>query len=182
MSRIRLTRNGRPYTIDLSGVIEGTPVPDIYLMHGDHVEVPSAGCNQEALMRPSQVTPATIRIFISNASVPVTGNPEQFTSTVPYGTRVLTAAVSGNCVGGAHVTNANRRIVHIARDPITGKAVVKEIHVTDMLERPNDFATNPYLMPNDAIACYDSAVTNMREAVRTIDEILSAVGLAIALF
>lgn len=182
MSRIRLYRNGRAYTIDLSGVIEGTPVPDIVLMHGDHVEVPSTECNQEALMRPSQVTPASIRIFLSNVSVPVTGNPEQFTSTVPYGTRLLTAAVSANCVGGAHLTNASRRIVHIARDPISGKATVKEIHVTDMLARPNDFAANPYLMPNDAVACYDSAMTNLREAVRVIDEILSAVGLAVVLF
>lgn len=182
MSQIKLHRSGRAYTIDLSGVIEGTAVPDIVLMHGDHVEVPSTGCNQEALMRPSQVTPASIRIFLSNVSVPVTGNPEQFTSTVPYGTRLLTAAVSANCVGGAHLTNANRRIVHIARDPITGKATVKEIHVTDMLARPNDFVANPYLMPNDAVACYDSAMTNLREAVRVIDEILSAVGLAVVLF
>jgi polysaccharide export outer membrane protein len=182
MSRIKLYRGGRKFTIDLTGIIEDTPVPDIYLMHGDHVEVPSTDCNQEALMRPSQVTPANIRVFISNVSVPVTGTPEQFATQVPYGTRLLTAAVSGNCVGGTHLTNASRRIAHIAHSPMDGKAIVNEIPVRDMLEQPNDFVINPYLMPNDAIACYDSGMTNLREAVRVINETLSAVGLALVLF
>ena len=37
----------------------------------------------------------------------------------------------------------------------------------------NDASVNPYLMPNDAVACYDSAVTNVREVARTVTDILS---------
>jgi len=32
---------------------------------------------------------------------------------------------------------------------------------------------NPYLMPNDAIACYDSDVTNIREAAKAITDVLN---------
>lgn len=182
MSRIIVHRKGRKYTVDLSGIVEGTPVPDIYLMHGDHIEVPSTGCNQAALMRPSQVTPPGIRIFISTLAVPITGNPEEYTANIPYGTRLLAAAISGNCVGGTHLTNAGRRIAHVSNDPILGKVTVREIPVREMLAHPNDFGINPYVMPNDAIACFDSEITNVRDVVRHINEILSTVGLAIALF
>lgn len=182
LSQILLYRNGRSYRIDLSGVIDGAPVPDIYLMHGDHIEVRSTGCRQAGLVRPSQVTPPGVRIFMSNLSVPVSNNAEQHAADVPYGTRLLEAAVSANCVGGTYLTNASRRIAYITNDPITGKSTAKEYRVHDMLAHPNDLIENPYVMPNDAVACYDSEMTNIRDATRMLNEILTTVGLAIALF
>lgn len=181
LSHILLFRQGRTHQIDLSGVIDGAPVPDIYLMHGDHIEVKSTGCRQAGLVRPSQVTPPGVRIFMSNLSVPVSNNAEQHAADVPYGTRLLEAAVSANCVGGTYLTNASRRIAYITNDPITGKSTAKEYRVHDMMAHPNDLVGNPYVMPNDAVACYDSEMTNIRDATRMLNEILTTVGLAITL-
>ncbi|NJO56470.1 MAG: hypothetical protein HC834_09240 [Rhodospirillales bacterium] len=38
---------------------------------------------------------------------------------------------------------------------------------------PDRDRINPYLMPDDAIACYDSAVTDVREAATTLQTILA---------
>jgi L-2-hydroxyglutarate oxidase LhgO len=37
---------------------------------------------------------------------------------------------------------------------------------------PNKAQINPYLMPNDAVACYDSTITNYRDIAKTLAEII----------
>jgi len=36
---------------------------------------------------------------------------------------------------------------------------------------------NPYLMPNDGIACYDSNVTNIRDVARSLSDIFNPISL-----
>jgi polysaccharide export outer membrane protein len=130
-------------------------------------------------MRPSQVTPPGIRIFMSNLTVPVANNSEQHQADVPYGTRLLEAAISANCVGGTVLTNGARRIAYVSSQAQTSQ--VKEYRVNDLLANPNDMAGNPFMMPNDAIACFDSEVVNIRDATRALTEMLSLAGLAASL-
>jgi hypothetical protein len=96
----------------------------------------------------------------------------RYSTSLPYGTRLLQAAVSANCVGGKDWTNAPRRIVLSGENPITGEIQVIERSVEELLTMPSKGDINPYLMPNDAIACYDSSVTNFRDIARTIADIL----------
>ena len=56
---------------------------------------------------------------------------------------------------------------------MTGREEVIGRDIEEVMAGVNDTAVNPYLMPNDAVACYDSAVTNMREVARTVSDILS---------
>ena len=37
---------------------------------------------------------------------------------------------------------------------------------------PNKARINPYLMPNDAVACYDSDITNYRDIAKTLTDLI----------
>ena len=177
LTAVQLTRNGVTHTIDLSGVFTGAATPDIALMNGDSIHVPSTGCLETGLIRPSVLTPAGIRIFISNLTQPANSNNQSAvgknSTELPYGSRLMDAAVSGNCVGGAVASNAGRSIVLISRNPMTGREEVIGRDIEEVMAGVNNPDVNPYLMPNDAVACYDSAVTNVREVARTVSDILS---------
>jgi polysaccharide biosynthesis/export protein len=138
--------------------------------------VPEAPCFQSALVRPSQITPPGIRLFMSNLSAPGLSNNaaniNRDASSVPYGTRLLAGLVSAACVGGSRATNAARYAVLISRNPKTMETEVIQRSIEDMVLSPDRDAVNPYLMPDDAIACYDSAVTDVREIASTIQSLM----------
>ena len=177
LAKIEVIRNGRRFIVDMSGIVTGDPVPDVALMSGDQIRVASSGCYHPELMRPSQITPAGIRVFMSNLTQPATGNAasfiEHYASNLPYGTKLLQAAVSANCVGGSVASNAHRSVILISANPITGQTEIIERSIEDLLKNANRDDQNPYLLPNDAVACYDSGITNLREAARTFTEVLS---------
>ena len=181
LSRINLARAGKSYNLDLSGAINGLPMPLIPLMSGDVITVPSSGCFHQALFRPSQVTPPGIRVFMSNLTQTAVNNTDaaigQYSSSLPYGTRLLEASVSANCVGGTVSVNAARRVVLISRNTLDRKTEVVERSVSELMAKPDDPDIDPFLMPNDAIACYDSEFSNARDVARGITEILTAVSL-----
>jgi polysaccharide biosynthesis/export protein len=177
LTKIEVIRYGRRFVVDMSGIVTGDPVPDVAMMTGDQIRVASSGCYHPELMRPSQITPAGIRIFMSNLTQPATGNAasfiEHYASNLPYGTKLLQAAVSSNCVGGSAASNAHRSIILISANPITGQTEIIERSIENLLKNANRDDQNPYLLPNDAVACYDSGITNLREAAKTFTEVLS---------
>ena len=40
----------------------------------------------------------------------------------------------------------------------------------------NSDKNNPYLMANDAVACYDSPFTNIRDLMNTVGEFIGPIG------
>jgi polysaccharide biosynthesis/export protein len=182
---IVLRRGGKAHKIDLSGVMTGQPVPDIPLMTGDSIEIPSSGCFHRSLLRPSQLTPAGIRVFMSNLTQPATSNTasaiERYATSLPYGTRLLQAAVSSNCMGGAEASNAHRSVVLISNNPLTGQPEVIERSIEFLVDNAEREDVNPYLLPNDAMACYDSGVTNVREVAKTMSEVFGPLGFVLGL-
>jgi hypothetical protein len=160
----------------MTGMLSGNLVTDYPLVAGDRVIVPSTGCFQAQLVRPSQITPKGFRVFMSNLIDSAGDNSSaavgQYSTSLPYGTRLLQAAVSANCVGGKDWTNAPRRVVLSSKNPITGETQVIERSVEDLMTMPNKAQINPYLMPNDAVACYDSTITNYRDIAKTLAEII----------
>ena len=177
LRRILLVRQGRSMQIDLSGIPAGLASDRHALVSGDQLIVPSTGHFDEGLVRPSAVTPPGIRVFLSNLTVPATDNSKSainnFSSGLPYGTRLLSGLISANCVGGTAATNSRRYGVLVTRNPLTGETEVIERSIEKMLEMPERETLNPHLMPNDGIACYDSGVTNLRDIGRTISDIIS---------
>jgi polysaccharide export outer membrane protein len=176
LDQIILVRNGWQFEIDLSGVISGSSVKDIPLIAGDRIIVPTTGCFQSHLARPSQITPKGFRVFMSNVTRPIEGNAApavgKFSSSLPYGTRLLQAAVSGGCVGGVSWISAPRRVMLASKNPMTGRTEVIDRSIDNLFRQAQHDDINPYLMPNDAIACYDSDVTNFRDVAKSIVELI----------
>ncbi len=172
LSAIELRRKGKLYKLDLRGVFEGRDMVDVMLLTGDTIFVPSRQCFQDDLMRPSPISPPGVTMFLSNLTQPATGNaPSAIGREVremPYGTKYLQAVVDANCVGGPRATSAHRSALLMSRNPETKVSVVIERDIEDMLRRADRDDYDPFLLPGDAVACYDSTVTNIAEAARVL--------------
>ena len=176
LTKVQLRRAGKTYTLDWRGAFTGEPVDDIALIEGDHLHVHEASCFQSALVRPSQITPPGIRLFQSNLTAPATSNSSSAIGrdsySVAYGTRFLAGLVSTNCVGGSLATNGRRYGILISRNPKTLKTEVIQRSVEELVRSADRDSINPFLMPDDAIACYDSAVTDAREAASALQTLI----------
>ncbi|MEO0429032.1 MAG: polysaccharide biosynthesis/export family protein [Pseudomonadota bacterium] len=176
LSKVRLLRAGKTRVLDLSGAVVGHPFEDATLIAGDQVEVPSRGCFQESLMVSNAISPPGISVYMSNLTKPADANAlsaiGRETRQVPYGARFLQTVVSMNCVGGTQATNADRYAVLFSRNPMTGASVVIERRIEDLLRRADRDELDPFLLPGDAIACYDSTVTNITEVAKSIATVL----------
>jgi hypothetical protein len=113
-----------------------------------------------------------VTLFLSNLTQPAAGNAlsaiGREVREFPYGTRYLQAVVDTNCVGGARATSAHRSSVLFSRNPVTQVSVVIERRIEDLLRRADRDDYDPFLLPGDAIACYDSTITNLGEVGRLI--------------
>ena len=121
---------------------------------------------------------------MSNLSRPANNNAGaavgKDATSLPYGTRLLQGLVSMNCVGGSAM-NAGRRAVLISRNPINGRSVVIERAVERLVRDAGRDDSDPYLMPGDAIACYDSRWMNVQDAVALVGSAASVATPAILL-
>jgi polysaccharide export outer membrane protein len=172
ISAVVVRRNGAVYRLDMRGVFEGRNAVDIMLLTGDEVYVPSRQCFQEDLMRPSPISPPGVSLYLSNLTQPATSNGAsaivQTVREVPYGTRYMQAVIDANCVGGSRSTSAARSSVLFTRNPITDVSAVIERDIEDLLRRADRDDYDPYLLPGDALACYDSTITNITEIGRAL--------------
>lgn len=159
LRNVQVTRRGKTYSFDLSGAIAGLPMLDPALEDGDRIFVPSTGCFQHALVRPSVVTPRGIRIYVSKIHI---GPDARYDEKIPFGLRLLQGAIIASCVGGNLATEGRREVVLVSINPTSGKTEVVQRSVEQLVRDQNRDDINPLLMPDDAIACYDSTV---REAV-----------------
>lgn len=180
LDEIYLQRAGTTYRFDLSALLDGddmafTPA----LMAGDQIYVASTGHENVRLIRTSQITPPGMRVFMSNLTAPAMDNANSAigndSTRLPYGVTLLESAVAANCIGGAQSTNAARSVVLITRHYGDQSPVIIERKIDDLLGHAADTGVNPYLMPNDAIACYDSKFTNFRDVARGFSEILAPI-------
>jgi len=185
LSNVSIIRNERIITLDLSGIFNGFPVKDIPLIAGDRLLIPSLGRMQIALMRPSQITPPGFQVFMSNLSQPVSGNAPAAISksarSIPYGTRLLEATMSANCIGGSWI-NSSRKVLHSSKNQLSKQAFVKVYDLDDVVANADQLENNPYLMPDDGLACFDSDATNVREVAKFLGDILDPVAIAKLLF
>ena len=179
VKEIRLRRGEQEMIIDLYGVFTGEPIEDIPLIAGDQIIVPTADRFQPELVRPSRITPPGIKVFVSNLTVPATSNAQSATGnrnegiSFPYGARFSQAVIAANCTGGIQATNASRKAILMRVNQLTGETTIIDRSIEDLIRDSSNDADNPLLMPRDGVACYDSAVTNIRDVFRTIGEILN---------
>ncbi|TMO85414.1 polysaccharide biosynthesis protein, partial [Pseudoalteromonas ruthenica] len=65
------------------------------------------------------------------------------------------------------------RVVLVSNHPLTGQTQVVERSVEELMRMSYRDHVNPYVMPNDAIACYDSDITNLRDIAKTLLDIVA---------
>ncbi len=165
LSKVTLIRGGTRTRYDIREAPRGGPFDDPILISGDRIEVPSRQCFQDDLVVPSSITPPGVKVFLSNlAETALANNPAAVPDAreMRYGTRFLQAVFGLNCVGGSKLTNANRRAVLFSRNPITGESVVIDRSIEDLLRNAERDEFNPYILPEDSVACYDSATVSVR--------------------
>ncbi len=167
---IRLRRGNRERVLDVSGIFTGQPVADIPLIAGDQVIVPTSPVTEAAWVRPSQITPSTIPVLISNLTQPAVPGGQMVT--MAYGTRLSQAVVTAGCVGGAK-SMAKRRVTLVQTDRLTGQTFVRDRSVESLVRTSRQDADNPFLMPQDSVICYDSRVTNTARVFRLVSDVLS---------
>ena len=179
VKEIRLIRDGKEQIFDVSGALTGEPINNVPLIAGDRIIVPAAERFQAELVRPSAITRAGIKVFVSNLTVPATSNSssgignQEEGQTFPYGARFSQAVIATNCVGGTKSTNANRKAILVRADRLTGEITYMERGVEDLIRDSHNNDDNPLLMPRDGVACYDSRVTNIRDIFQTIGDIIN---------
>ncbi|WP_246100869.1 polysaccharide biosynthesis/export family protein [Palleronia caenipelagi] len=182
LSSVELHRSGTIHRLDLRPLMEGTDTTDIPMLAGDRVIVPSRGCFQDNLMRPGPLSPSGVNLFLSNLSAPAQGNAPSAIGKeareVPYGTRLIQAIVGSNCAGGTLATNAGRAVVLVSADPVSGTSLAIQRDVEALLRRGDRDDFDPYLLPGDSIACYDSTVTNVADVARILG-VLSVLDVAL---
>lgn len=178
LSAIYIQRGNNLFKVSASGILTGQSRADnIMLNDGDRVWVDSQGFENAALIRPSQITPPGMRVFMSNLTAPALTNAQSAVGAdatrLPYGSSLLDAAVSANCVGGTHQANASRSVVLITKNYGSRQQIVVRRTINQLMTASSQSSVNPYVMPNDAVACYDSKFTNFRDVARGIVEVIS---------
>ena len=179
LSRIKIIRDGQTSIHDLSGVMTGKAYQDQVLLDGDEIIIPRSDKYQPELVRPTQITPPGIKIFVSNLTIPATNNASSAINntdegiSVPYGSRFSHAVIATNCVGGTKSVNAQRKAILVRANSISGETIYLEKDIESLLRDANNNDENPLLMPLDGVACYDSSVSNARDIFRTISDFLS---------
>jgi polysaccharide export outer membrane protein len=180
---VQIIRGDEVKVVDLTGVFTGEPVEDVALISGDRVVVPDSGTFQNNLVLPSQITPETIAVFLSNQTVPRGGGATGGeVAQLEYGTRFSQAAIGALCGGGTRSVNANRRIALVRTERPTGETFVLERKIEDIIEDSSSNEDNPYLMPRDGIVCYDSRVTNISAIFDFIGNIFAPIRLIDLIF
>lgn len=188
VSKVQVLRGTESIVVDLSGIFSGSVVNDFPLVAGDQIIVPDSGSFQAGLVRPSQITPDSIDLYVSNVTEPSTGtnlrgNDNINVASFAYGTNLTQALVAARCVGGTPSTNANRRALLIHSDRLSGGLTTSEYSVADLVSNDTQsIEDNPFVMPEDAIACFDSRTTNIRGILGTASNFLNPLNLLFNLF
>jgi polysaccharide export outer membrane protein len=184
VGQVYLVRGSKWTMLDFNAAVSGTATNNIPVAAGDRVIVPSTGCFRADLVRPTPITQPGIRVHMSNLSRSAGNNASagvgRDTSNLPYGTRLLQGLVEMNCVGGSAM-NASRRAVLISRNPINGKSIVIEREIEKLVREADRDAADPYLMPGDALACYDSRTMNFADTINLVSGAFNAVTPAVLL-
>lgn len=178
IANVYLKRGNKVLAISLTSFIDGNGFGETpTLINGDQIIVRSTGFVNPSLIKPSQVTPPGMRVFMSNLTAPSLSNAQSAVGTdstrLPYGSSLLDSVISANCIGGTHQANASRSVVLVTRNLGSNQQIVVRRSINQLLANSSNQLVNPFMMPNDGLACYDSRFTNFRDVARGIGELIS---------
>jgi hypothetical protein len=174
LTRVMLKREGVIFKVDITSVISSDDYVEMpQLSNGDHILVYSSGKEASDLIRPSQITPPGMRVFISNLTSPTNVSTGTDATRLPYGASLIDVMMAANCGGGTASANASRSIVLITKNHGAKNQIAISRSINQLLRNTSNPSINPYIMPNDALACYDSRFTNFRDVARGLGDLLN---------
>lgn len=160
LDSVILTRNTKRYKFDLTGIFSGVAFPDPVLVDGDEIWVPEAAVLNTDYIRLSPVTPPGIKIAISNPTKIINQKSlDHGTREFAYGSRLIHAAATNACVGGANV-DKNRRIALLQRHPGSREFIEFDTSASELLTGYQSEKVNPYLLPDAVVVCFDARTQN----------------------
>ncbi|MFT6407549.1 MAG: protein involved in polysaccharide export with SLBB domain [Arenicella sp.] len=180
LQRVYLKRGASIIRIPLANILNGEGfIGTPSLINGDEIIVASTKLENIDLIKPSQITPPGMRVLMSNLTAPSLSNAQAAVGSdstrLPYGASLLDSAISANCVGGTQSANASRSVILITRNYGSTQQLVVRRSIDQLLANSSNHSVNPYLMPNDGVACYDSRFTNFRDVARGIGELVGPI-------
>jgi polysaccharide biosynthesis/export protein len=149
---LTLTRNGTTRNIDVSGAFDNRGFENVALVSGDVIDVPSTDKIDETLLRPSQLTPATLTINVAG-KLP---NPGQLS--LPIGARLVDGLAAAGA-GGGGITEANREAVLVRRDLKSGQLIAKVFAVDALTD-------GPPLMQGDTVVVREGTTSNVMDFLK----------------
>lgn len=175
VANLGVRRNGHTRLYDLRHLLDGRTGDDPLLHARDEVIVPLRDRADTGLLRPSPITPPGIKIFASNLIQPATSNSAATVGggqlSLAYGARLSQAVIAANCVGGIAPTSASRQAMLVRTDRSDGHTRQWVVPVEAVVRETSD-ERNPFLLEGDAITCYDSTVTGIRDVFRALADIV----------
>ena len=180
LGNIYLKRGSYVTRLSLATILHGNGfVETPSLINGDEIFVAATDKENIRLIKPSQITPPGMRVLLSNLTAPALNNAQSAVGAdatrLPYGASLLDSAISANCIGGTQSANASRSVVLITRNYGSNEQLVIKRSINQLLANSSNHRVNPYLMPNDGVACYDSRFTNFRDVARGIGELVGPI-------
>ena len=176
LQRVYLKRNDLIIQVPLASILSGERfISTPSLINGDEIIVASTRLENKNLIKPSQITPPGMRVLMSNLISNGQMAVRSDMARLPYGASLLDSAISANCVGGTQSANATRSVILITRNYGSTQQLVVRRSIDQLLANSSNHSVNPYLMPNDGVACYDSRFTNFRDVARGIGELVGPI-------
>jgi polysaccharide biosynthesis/export protein len=149
---IKLLRSGQEQVIDLSGILDGKSFDNAPLLANDTIEVVAADHIDERLLKPSQLTPATIAVSVSGKL------PKPGALNLPIGSTLVDGLAAAGAAGGGF-NEANREAVLVRKDPISGQLAAKSFAIDGL-------AGGPTLMQGDTIVVRESGTSNFFDLLK----------------
>lgn len=149
---IKLVRAGQEQVIDLSDALDGKSFENVPLLAADTIEVAAGDRIDERLLKPSQLTPATIQVSVSGKL------PKPGSLSLPMGSTLVDGLAAAGAAGGGF-NEANREAVLIRKDPISGQLAAKAFGIDGL-------AGGPTLMQGDTIIVRENSTSNFFDLLK----------------
>ena len=135
-------------------------------MDGEHIHVESSKLFKENLVKPSLITPDSIKVFMATNNSPYSGETK-----IPYGSRVSQVLSVTGCVDKNQLLSKMRKIMIVRDYPKTMKREIFINNIGEILFN-KDKEKNTLLQPYDIVVCDNSIIDKISSGLINLSTIV----------
>ena len=166
LTQIIISRNRKIITENISELMNGYLPRNIELVDGDHIHVESSKLFNENLVKPSLITPDSIKVFMATNNSPYSGETK-----IPYGSRVSQVLSVTGCVDKNQLLSKTRKIMIVRDYPKTMKREIFINNIGEILFN-KDKEKNTLLQPYDVVVCDNSIIDKISSGLINLSTIV----------